>query len=73
MFNDTLKATSWTAAYFCAIAIDQNAPVPLGTLAFVLSGVWWLGRKLQRLEDRQNEMWEQLKIYLTLAAGQSRR
>jgi len=56
MVNDVGKAIFWAGAYLGAIAIDGSTAVPLGTAVFVLSGVWWLGRKLQSLEDGQNEI-----------------
>ena len=66
MVNDVGKAVVWAGAYWGAIAINESIAVPLlGTAAFVLSGllsgVWWLGRKLQSLEDGQNEIRRWLK------------
>ena len=61
MVNDVGKAVVWAGAYLGAIAIDESIAVPLGTAAFVLSGVWWLGRKLQSLEDGQSEIRRCLK------------
>jgi hypothetical protein len=56
MVSHAIKAGVWTVAYLGAIAIDERTVVPLGTMAFILSGVWWLGRKLQSLEDGLDEV-----------------
>lgn len=43
-------------AFFAATVVDQNSLIPIGTAMAVLGGVWWLGRKLQALEDSQQNL-----------------
>ncbi len=43
-----------TASGICAIVINETTGFSLGVIFAVFSGVWWLGRKLQNLEDRMN-------------------
>lgn len=35
-----------------AIVIDESVGFSLGVIFVLFSGIWWLGRKLQNLEDR---------------------
>jgi len=39
--------------YLAAVVFDENSLVPLGTIGVIGGGIWWLGRKLQSLEDGQ--------------------
>ena len=40
---------------FCAAStIDQNTLIPVGTVLTVGGGIWWLGRKLQHIDDRMD-------------------
>lgn len=45
-----------SALYTLAIVIDEKTVIPLGSAAFILTGVWWLGRKLQQLDDSIKEI-----------------
>ena len=56
MLKYNVKAVAWMAAYFGTVALDETTFVSLGILAAVLSGAWWLGRKIQSLEDGLNEI-----------------
>lgn len=40
------------SAGLMAIVVDESVGFSLGVIFVVFSGVWWLGRKLQSLEDR---------------------
>jgi len=42
--------------YLGILALDEKTFVSLGILSVVLSGAWWLGRKIQSLEDGLNEI-----------------
>lgn len=39
------------AVAFVAIVIDDRTGVSIGSVGMILGCIWWLGRKLQRLED----------------------
>jgi hypothetical protein len=39
------------SAGLMAIVVDESVGFSLGVIFVVFSGVWWLGRKLQNLED----------------------
>jgi hypothetical protein len=45
-----------TALYLAAVLIDENVLVPVGTILVIGGGIWWLGRKLQSLEDGLNHL-----------------
>lgn len=40
------------AAGLLAIVLDESVGFSLGVIFVLFSGMWWLGRKLQSLEDR---------------------
>jgi len=56
MFSYTIKAGLGMTAYLGIVALDEKTFVSLGILSLVLSAVWWLGRKIQSLEDGLNEI-----------------
>lgn len=37
--------------FLTGVVIDEKSLVPIGSALAVMSGVWWIGRKLQRMED----------------------
>ena len=41
---------------FGALVLDEKTGVSIGTILAVFGGVWWLGRKLQALEDVHAEI-----------------
>lgn len=43
------------------VTIDEKSLIPIGSAAAVMAGVWWIGRKLQHLEDRQGELFRMIK------------
>lgn len=45
-----------SAIYYAAVVLDETSLVPLGTIFVVGGGIWWLGRKLQSLEDSQRDI-----------------
>ena len=56
MLSYTVKAGIGMTAYLGSVALDERTFVSVGILSMVLSGVWWLGRKIQSLEDGLNEI-----------------
>ncbi len=56
MLSYRVNTVIWVSAYAGIVALDDRSFVSLGVLAAVLSGAWWLGRKIQSLEDGLNEM-----------------
>ena len=56
MLSSRVNTVIWGAAYVGIVALDEKSFVSLGILAAVLSGAWWLGRKIQSLEDGLNEI-----------------
>jgi len=56
-----IKDTAVLGAMFGAgVVIDEKALMPVGTLIAVCGMVWWLGRKLQRIEDQQEHILHQM-------------
>lgn len=50
-----LHAISWgisLSAGLTAVVLDESTGFSLGVIFVVFSGIWWLGRKLQNIEDR---------------------
>lgn len=50
-----LHMISWCisiSAGLAAVVMDESTGFSLGVIFVVFSGIWWLGRKLQSLEDR---------------------
>lgn len=45
-----------TAMFATGVILDEKSLVPAGTLLTVCGLVWWLGRKLQRIDDRLDEI-----------------
>ena len=45
---------------FAGFVIDEHTLVPLGSALAIGSGLWWLGRKLQALEDGQASIQKRL-------------
>jgi hypothetical protein len=56
MLSYTIKAGIGMTAYLGIVALDEKTFVSLGILSMVLSAAWWLGRKIQSLEDGLNEI-----------------
>jgi hypothetical protein len=56
MLSYTVNAGIWMTAYLGFVALDEIVFVSLGVLSMVLSGAWWLGRKIQSLEDGLDEI-----------------
>lgn len=52
-------AVVFGALFGAGVVLDEKTLLPLGTLGAVCGLVWWLGRKLQRLEDKQEFTTEQ--------------
>lgn len=52
LIEGTVAATTWLGA----IVFDEHALVPVGTIIVLGGGIWWLGRKLQALEDGQKTL-----------------
>jgi hypothetical protein len=50
------------AAWLAAVTIDESTLMPLGSAVFVLSGVWYLSSRLQRMEDGLKEANRRLKV-----------
>jgi hypothetical protein len=46
------------AAGLAAIAIDESTGFSLGVIFVLFGGIWWLGRKLQALEDKMERAQE---------------
>ncbi len=44
-----------------AIVLNEETGFSLGVIFAVFGGVWWLGRKLQNLEDRMDASQEWMK------------
>lgn len=44
------------AMFGVGVVLDEKALIPIGTLGAVCGMVWWLGRKLQRIEDQQEHI-----------------
>jgi len=63
------KAAIAGSLYAGAIVVDQTSLFPVGTIIFICGIVWWLGRKLQALEDGQKVSQE---IQSRLLSGQER-
>lgn len=50
-----LHVISWgisLGAGLTAVIMDESTGFSLGVIFVVFSGIWWLGRKLQNIEDR---------------------
>lgn len=50
-----LHLVSWgvsLGAGLTAVILDESTGFSLGVIFVVFSGIWWLGRKLQNIEDR---------------------
>jgi len=56
------KGASCGAAWLAAITIDETTLVPLGSAVFVLTGVWYLSARLQRMDDKLQELNRRLKV-----------
>ena len=44
------------ALYFLAVIFDEATLMPIATVLVIGGGIWWLGRKLQSLEDGQEKL-----------------
>lgn len=47
-----LKSIAYGSAFAAAITIDQATLIPVGTVITIGGGIWYLGRKLQQIDDR---------------------
>lgn len=56
-----LKSLLGALVFYGAITLDEHMLVPLGTVLTVSGGVWYLGRKLQALDDRLDNGDERFK------------
>ena len=56
MIHEPVVAVVSFTTFLAAVTIDEKSLVPVGSAISVCIGVWWMGRKLQRIEDRQEEM-----------------
>lgn len=54
------KSAASGIAFATALVIDHQLLIPLGSVLTVGSGIWWFGRKLQRIDDRMERMEEKL-------------
>ena len=61
------------ALMFAGVTVDEKTLVPLGSCAAVGVGVWWMGRKLQALEDGQGSIQRRLDTLLEMADDQLNR
>lgn len=50
------KSLLGASAFLAGVVVDEKTFIPLGTAVFVFTAVWWLGRKLQALEDGQQHL-----------------
>jgi hypothetical protein len=50
-----LKSMLFSAVLTAVITIDQSALVPIGTVLTISGGIWWMGRKLQKIDDRLDD------------------
>jgi len=47
----------WSGAlYYAAFILDETTLMPFATVVVIGGGIWWLGRKLQSLEDGQEHI-----------------
>lgn len=57
-----LKDTAVVGAMFATgVVIDEKAMIPIGTLLTICGLVWWVGRKLQKIDDQLETIGEKLK------------
>lgn len=49
LIKDTASVCSMFAV---GVVLDEKTMLPIGTLLTVCGLVWWLGRKLQKIDDR---------------------
>lgn len=57
-----IKDTAVIGAIFATgVVIDEKAMIPIGTLLAVCGFVWWMGRKLQRIDDQLETINDKLK------------
>lgn len=54
------KSVCGGGLFFGAVTVDENSLIPLGSAIFVLSGVWYLSSRLQKLDDGQKEICRRL-------------
>ena len=47
--------------FLTGVVVDETSLVPIGSAVAVMSGVWWIGRKLQRMEDDIKALSESVK------------
>ena len=52
MFHTPLISAFFGALFATGVVIDEKSLVPLGTLGCTFILAFWIGRKLQRIEDR---------------------
>lgn len=61
MFNhghNMIKGLIAGCMFALGVVFDEHALVPIGSITVIAGGIWWLGRKLQKLEDGQESLRE---------------
>lgn|SRR5512138_2331463 len=59
MFHTQITSALFGFIFATGVIVDEKSLVPLGTLGAVCSLVWWVGRKLQRIDDRLEQISKQ--------------
>lgn len=52
MLHYPIISAAFGVIFATGVIVDENSLVPIGTLGAVCAFVWWIGRKLQRIDDR---------------------
>jgi len=50
------KGACLAVAWLATVTVDETTLVPIGSAIMVLSGVWYLSARLQRMEDGVKEL-----------------
>lgn len=61
MINHLAQGIVGGAVFAAGLVIDQSTLLPIGSAMAVMTGVWWMGRKLQKLEDNQEELYRWIR------------
>lgn len=56
MLHYPIISAAFGALFATGVILDENSLVPIGTLGAVCAFVWWIGRKLQRIDDRLEQI-----------------
>lgn len=51
-----LNACIFGPVFLAGIVIDERSLIPVGSVCAIMGGVWWLGRKLQNIDDRLDNL-----------------